>query len=98
MNGICNGRWKTPLRAFTARCGEFSVVAQCGWWWKQRGRYESDLVDGACGSGLPVVILQPLLVRRFAGALNQLAKTDKIDAAVIAELGARLKPRLSRLL
>ena len=40
--------------------------------------------------------MQPLQVRRFAGALNQLAKTDKIDAAVIAEFGVRVKPDVSR--
>lgn len=60
------------------------------------GRYELALVDAAFERGIPVVIAQPLQVRRFAGAINQLAKTDKIDAAVIAEFGARVKPPISR--
>ncbi|MCL6417914.1 IS110 family transposase, partial [Aestuariirhabdus sp. Z084] len=60
------------------------------------GRYELALVDEAFSLGLPVVIAQPLQVRRFAGAINQLAKTDKIDAAVIAEFGLRVKPPVSR--
>ena len=60
------------------------------------GRYELALVDKAFDKGLPVVVVQPLLVRRYAGAINQLAKTDKIDAAVIAEFGARVKPRVSQ--
>ena len=34
----------------------------------------------------------PVTVRRFAGAINQLAKTDKIDAQVIAQLGAVIEP------
>ena len=60
------------------------------------GRYGLALVDAAFNKALPVVIVQPLLVRRFAGALNQLAKTDKIDAAVIAEFGAKVKPEVSK--
>ncbi|WP_317933586.1 IS110 family transposase [Halioxenophilus sp. WMMB6] len=60
------------------------------------GRYELALVDSAFDKGLPVVVVQPLQVRRYAGAINQLAKTDKIDAAVIAEFGARVKPRVSQ--
>lgn len=60
------------------------------------GRYELALVDAAFSKGLPVVVAQPLQIRRFAGAINQLAKTDKIDAALIAEFGAREKPRVSQ--
>lgn len=63
---------------------------------EETDRYELALVDAAFERGLPVVIAQPLQVRRFAGAINQLAKTDKIDAAVIARFGAQVKPRVSR--
>jgi transposase len=40
----------------------------------------------------PFVLLIPLLVRRYAGAINQLAKTDKIDAGLIAEFAAVVQP------
>jgi len=59
------------------------------------GRYEFDLAEAAYNKGLPVVIAKPLSVRRYAGAIEQLAKTDKIDAAIIAEYGAVVKPRIS---
>jgi len=59
------------------------------------GRYEFDLAEAAYNKGLPVVIAKPLSVRRYAGAIEQLAKTDKIDAAIIAEFGAVVKPRIS---
>ena len=59
------------------------------------GRYEFDLAEAAYNKGLPVVIAKPLSVRRYAGAVEQLAKTDKIDAAIIAEYGAVVKPRVS---
>lgn len=59
------------------------------------GRYEFDLAESAYNKAIPVVIAKPLSVRRYAGAVDQLAKTDKIDAAIIAEYGAVVKPRPS---
>lgn len=57
------------------------------------GRYEWALAEAAFAKGIPVCILKPLSVRRYAGAIEQLAKTDKIDAAVIAEYAAIVQPR-----
>lgn len=45
--------------------------------------------------GLPVCLANPRQVRQFAQASGVLAKTDRLDAQVIALYGARLKPRLS---
>jgi len=56
------------------------------------GRYEFLLAEAAHNKGLPVCIVKPLSVRRYAGAINQTAKTDKIDAALIAEFAATVKP------
>lgn len=57
------------------------------------GRYEFELAQAAHEKGLPVCIARPLSVRRYAGAVEQLAKTDKIDAAIIAEYAAVVQPR-----
>lgn len=59
------------------------------------GRYEFDLAQACYHKGLPVVIAKPLSVRRYAGAVEQLAKTDKIDAMIIAEYGAIIKPKVT---
>lgn len=59
------------------------------------GRYEFEFVTAAFDAGLPVCIVKPLLVRQFARASDQLAKTDKLDAMVIAQFGATMKPRFS---
>lgn len=56
------------------------------------GRYEFNLAQAAYEKDIPVCIVKPLLVRRYAGAINQLAKTDKIDAALIAEFAAIVQP------
>ena len=59
------------------------------------GRYEFALVEACWAKAIPVCIVQPLLVRRFAGAVSRLAKTDRIDAQVIALFAATLKPRVT---
>ena len=59
------------------------------------GRYEFNLAEAAHNKRLPVCIVKPLSVRRYAGAIEQLAKTDKIDAAVIAQFAAVIKPRVT---
>ena len=57
------------------------------------GRYEFALAEAAHNKRIPVCIVKPLAIRRYAGAINQTAKTDKIDAAVIAEFGAIVQPQ-----
>lgn len=59
------------------------------------GRYEFLLAEAAYRKGLPVCIVKPLSVRRYAGAVDQLAKTDKIDAAIIAQFAAVIQPRIT---
>ena len=45
----------------------------------------------ACG-GIPAAVVNPRQVRAFAKALGKLAKTDRIDAQVLARFGAAVKP------
>lgn len=59
------------------------------------GRYEFALAEAAYSRHLPVVIAKPLSIRRYAGAVDQLAKTDRIDAAIIAEYAAVVQPRVT---
>jgi len=59
------------------------------------GRYEFELAQLAYSQKIPVCIVKPLLIRKYAGANDQLAKTDKLDAQIIAEFGAILKPRVT---
>ena len=59
------------------------------------GRYEMIFASAAFDKGFPVAIVRPLLVRQFARAADQHAKTDKIDARIIARFAATMKPRLT---
>jgi len=58
------------------------------------GRYEYGLVGAAIEKGLPIIVAQPLAIRRYAQAVGQLAKTDKIDARIIAEYAAIIQPEV----
>jgi transposase len=49
-----------------------------------RGGYQAVVAAVLAEAGLPVALVNPRQVRKFAGAIGRLAKTDAIDAAVIA--------------
>jgi len=58
------------------------------------GGYERDLVEACAAKELPVIVVQPMQVRQFARAQGLLAKTDKLDARLIAQFGAVMQPEL----
>jgi transposase len=58
------------------------------------GRRELGFVLAAAERGWPVIVSQPLTVRRYAAAKGILAKTDKIDAALIADYAAVMRPEI----
>jgi transposase len=57
------------------------------------GGFETIAAATLAAAGLPVVIVNPAQVRSFAKALGQRAKTDPIDAAVIAHFAEATKPQ-----
>jgi transposase len=61
------------------------------------GGYEFDAVTALNISRLPVVVLNPRWVRDFAKSKGILAKTDSLDAAVLAEYGTTMNPEVREL-
>lgn len=61
------------------------------------GGYERGVVATLGGASLPVVVVNPRQVRDFARATGQLAKTDQLDAHILAAFGATVKPELRAL-
>src|SRR5829696_6984618 len=57
------------------------------------GGYQRSVVDALFWAGLAVAVVNPARVRQFARACGLLAKTDKLDAQVLAEFGRRVQPR-----
>lgn len=56
------------------------------------GGYETELAVALSDAGLPVAVINPRRIRDFARATGKLAKTDRIDARVIAGFAASLQP------
>jgi transposase len=79
------------IRSALYRIGRYTVARLVV---EATGRYELELVSAAYDRGIPDVIAKPLVVRQFARATEQLAKTDKIDARIITEYGAVVQPRI----
>jgi transposase len=61
------------------------------------GSYQNVLVGALRAAELPVVIINPRRVRAFARSIGQLAKTDHIDARVLALYGERIQPPVREL-
>jgi len=55
------------------------------------GPYHGALERALAKAGLPVVKVNPRQARRFAEATGKLAKTDRLDAALLARMGALLQ-------
>jgi transposase len=61
------------------------------------GGYELQCVAGLAAASLPVVVVNPRQVRAFAKATGQLAKTDRIDADILALFAERVRPEVRAL-
>ena len=58
------------------------------------GGYELPMVRALVAEGLPVIVANPRQVRDFAKATGQLAKTDRIDACLLARFAEAVRPSL----
>jgi transposase len=78
------------LEQLTARLRELSphVVAL-----EATGGFETIVAAALAAAQLPVVVVNPVQIRAFAKAIGQRAKTDPIDAAVIAHFAEATKPQ-----
>jgi transposase len=73
--------------ALIARLGPVALVVL-----EATGGYETPVVAALHVAGVPVAVVNPRQARDFARALGRHAKTDRIDAAVLAEFAARIGP------
>lgn len=56
------------------------------------GGYERDVAEALSGAHIDRAIMNPRWTRRFAESQGRLAKTDKIDAAMLAEYAEKMEP------
>jgi len=57
------------------------------------GGLEIRIATELAGQGLPVAVINPRQARDFAKATGQLAKTDQVDAAVLAAFAKAIRPQ-----
>jgi transposase len=82
------------LDALIARIGPLKAQAIAV---EATGGFETVVAASLAGAGFPVIVVNPAQVRAFAQALGKRAKTDPIDAAVIARFVAATKPEIRAL-
>lgn len=58
------------------------------------GAYEQRTVLALAAAGLPVIVVNARQVRQFAQAIGRLAKTDSIDADVLAHFAEAVRPEI----
>ncbi len=58
------------------------------------GGYEQEATATLATAGLPVAVVNPRQVRDFARATGQLAKTDRLDALILARFAEAVKPEI----
>ena len=56
------------------------------------GAYHRDVTSALVAAGVPVAVVNPRQVRDFARSTGQLAKTDRLDAVVLARFAAVVRP------
>ena len=77
------------LRTMLHKAGVELVVVEA------TGRYHRALHQSLHACGLPVAVVSPLRARRFAQAAGQMAKTDPLDASLLAWLGQVMAPEVT---
>jgi transposase len=93
-------RGGTPWRARNDEGGIAEVVERLGASSPEviileaTGGYEMPLVGALTAATLPAVVVNPRQVRAFAKAIGRLAKTDAIDAQVLAHFGEAVQPKV----
>jgi len=81
-----NGRGIATTTARLQTLGPALVVLE------STGGYEAALAEALTAAQLPVVVVNPRQVRDFGKAIGQLAKTDRLDARLLALFAERVQP------
>jgi transposase len=79
------------LAEFAARLDRMSIELVV---MEATGKLQSRATAALASTGLKVAVVNPRQVRDFARATGRLAKTDRLDAEVIACFGAAVRPRI----
>jgi len=90
--GDQRGRWNNDASGVAALVSILRQNAPSLIVLEATGGYEKLAASALGAAALPVAVVNPRHVRHFARATGQLAKTDRIDAALIAEFARAIRP------
>ena len=87
-------RWTAPNteRGIRAICRRLRTPGPTLIVLEATGGLELPLTGALAAAGLPVVVVNPRQIRDFAKATGRLAKTDALDAAVLAQFAEAVRP------
>ena len=88
-------RWtsETSARAITTLVTRVQALAPRVVVLEATGGYERAVAAALAAADVPLAVVNPRQVRAFAQALGRTAKTDAIDASVLAEFAAKVEPQ-----
>lgn len=89
------GRYDNEAADLTRLTQQLSALGPARIVVESTGGYEAPLVGELHAAGLPVAVVNPRQVRDFARATGRLAKTDRIDAEILARFAVAVRPRLT---
>jgi transposase len=96
----CTEEETTTLRFQNSSDGIADLVKECKTHsieiivFEATGGYERPAIAELVAAGLPVVVINPRQARDFARATGRLAKTDRLDAQVLAAFGKAVQPAI----
>ncbi|HKT60495.1 MAG TPA: IS110 family transposase [Gemmatimonadales bacterium] len=85
-------RTGTSRHALSQLAGQLAALGPVLIVLEATGGYEQPVAAALTGAALPVTLVDPARVRHFARATGLLAKTDRIDARVLAQFAEQVRP------
>ena len=95
-NGVWSARFSNDEAGQNELCREVVDRSPTLVVMESTAAYQIEVSLALASAKVPFAVVNPRQVRDFAKALGILAKTDKLDAAVIARFGATVKPAAER--
>src|SRR5918993_3565946 len=89
-DALCVPRDAKGLDSLTARLNDLPIALVV---LEATGGFEATVAAALAGAGLPLCVVNPRQIRDFARAMGRLAKTDTLDAEVIALFAERGRPQ-----
>lgn len=94
QGGVSGEQWQSATDApgLAGLCERLRALGPQGVVLEATGGYEAPVAVALALAGLPVAVVNPRQVRDFAKATGRLAKTDTLDAAVLAHFAEAVRP------